>query len=250
MEPFIFTNSWKRNGTQILPALVAWMITLVTLHVQPISVAQAAIRANRPVWNVGDSWKFGLCARDDLGLLMDQYRGAYYIDKVLGRGNYLGFRNVYTIERRGWGPNISSDPSHRVLDYDFNLLAFYDADTGAVFTRFYNFKGYDWPLFPGKSWRWEGYSQRRDGLVVRASGTVSVTSLVFDGREYLRVVRRTVQRLPDRESSSTTLQILDQASRTVLFDLNPGPASGSGVRPSPGASCLDGHSIRGLVAAR
>ncbi len=192
---------------------------------------------NRPAWNLGQSWSMQLCSTTPSP---PEWRFEF---RVVGSGDFFGFRDVYLLERTSG----TGERNAWIVDRNLNRLAFYDPVTRAVLIRYQGLLYYDWPFFDGKTWTFEGFADDlRSGIRDIFRGEARVSLLQFQGQIYFRQVRREFWRVGNRQLTINRIEIWDSSGVQVLFDGDP-RVTPQGVMEGDRALCLVGHPISALV---
>lgn len=140
--------------------------------------SQVLIRAERPAWQVGDTWTWRF---ENSGGEAGQRTNT-----VLRIQDFRG-RTAYVV-------SPSAEDVHYVMDDDLNVIAYLDKKSGSVRGERTGLRYRDWPLEVGKSWKGDG-TQIFDGqktivemtLAVEAHEEVAVPAGTFQS---FRVVAR------------------------------------------------------------
>ncbi len=210
------------------------------------------VQVPRPILRSGDTWTYHKCLSPrSRGIAFETqfllvYDETWERFEVLGAGDYLGFRDVYTI-RYTASPFLNRAAFHGVYDRDLNLLASYNPTNGRILRRFEG-RLYRWPPSDGKRWAFEASSEDSGGQNRRISrGEGAVTAVSFEGRSYVQLELRETIRYVDREETTVDISIWDVNGTRVAWTSTPGLTRGGRWVSNAKLACLYRHPINNYV---
>lgn len=233
---------------------VLWIMASVLAFGERESVL-AQVRVDRPEWTSGQFWTYLKCGIQ-IRRPFDWYYELDWRTRVIGKGDYLGFRNVYTVEQsagRRYRPQREVTYARReVLDRDLNIIAGYSGDT---VEHINTYRMYRWPLMDGKTWTFTEYSQYTTkgakpqlgygGKPQWVSGRVQVQGLYMGGEQYVQLSMSRSWKRADGEERQRFIEVWDRFRRLVA--IASAPEEGQTAALGPNALCLEGHPLHNEV---